>query len=549
MKSIACFIPFDDERIINSLKKFPEIKSVTVIDDFSSETMREIANRVRESDSTHIDPLTDKQSIGSNPADTERPHTDSLSTKTMADSIEGIHVDSLTIDSLSMKEKTDSNVNSHDDFNQSATPPPLALYSRNEYVLLLLKPAEIELHSNFLQRYLSVAQTTDAKFLYSDYIEKKDQISKHPLIDYQEGSVRDDFDFGYFVLIDKDVFIRAAESIKDDYKFAGFYLIRLLISLDYELTRIPEFLYTASEIDTRLSGEKQFDYVNPRNRDYQIEMEKAFTQYLKKSGAFLFPDFQDIDFDPSFEIEASVIIPVKNRVNTIKDAIDSALSQKCDFNYNVIVVDNYSIDGTTKLLEEYNKSNSKLIHLIPEEKNLEIGGCWNYAVNHKLCGKFAVQLDSDDLYNNENALQKIIDKFYQAKCGMVIGSYLMTNFDLKELPPGLIDHKEWSDDNGFNNALRINGLGAPRAFYTPLLRKLGIPNVSYGEDYFLGITISGSYKIGRIFEPVYLCRRWDGNSDAALDIISLNRNNYYKDKLRTFELRKRKITNGNKRSN
>jgi len=499
MKSIQCFIPFDDERLKNSLKKFPEIKSVTVIDNFSTETMRGIASIEKGNDSTRTDSLTNKQPKGSSPADADRTSIDSLSTKTMAD----------------------SNVRLHDDFNLPATQLPLALYSRNEYILLLLKPVEIELHPNFVQRYLSVAQSTGAKFLYSDYLEKKDQISKHPLIDYQEGSVRDDFDFGYFVLIDKDVFIRAAESIKDDYKFAGFYLIRLLISLDYELTRIPEFLYTASEIDTRLSGEKQFDYVNPRNRDYQIEMEKAFTRYLKKSDAFLSPDFQDIDFDSSFEIEASVIIPVKNRVNTIKDAIDSALSQKCDFNYNVIVVDNYSTDGTTKLLEEYNKSNSKLIHLIPEEKNLEIGGCWNYAVNHKLCGKFAVQLDSDDLYNNENALQKIIDKFYQAKCGMVIGSYLMTNFDLKELPPGLIDHKEWSDDNGF----------------------------SYGEDYYLGITISGGYKIGRIFEPVYLCRRWEGNSDAALDIISLNRNNYYKDKLRTFELRKRKITNGHKRSN
>ncbi|MCK9280622.1 MAG: glycosyltransferase [Melioribacteraceae bacterium] len=466
MKSIACFIPFDDGRIINSLKKFPEIKSVTVIDDFSSETMKGTA----------------KGSI--------------------------------------------------------------------DYLLFLLKPAEIELHSNFIDRLLSIAKSTEAKFLYSDYIENKcGQKLKHPLIDYQEGSVRDDFDFGYFVLMDSRVFKLAAESINDDYKFAGFYLLRLLISLENELVHIPEFLYTASEQDTRLSGEKQFDYVNPCNRDYQIEMEKAFTQYLKNSAAFLLPNFKDIDFDSVFDIETSVIIPVKNRVNTIKDAIDSALSQKCNFNYNVIVVDNFSTDRTTELLKEYNKSNPKLIHLIPEEKDLEIGGCWNYAIKHKSCGKFAVQLDSDDLYNNENALQIIIDKFYESRCGMVIGSYLMTNFDLKELPPGLIDHKEWSTDNGFNNALRINGLGAPRAFYTPILREIGIPNVSYGEDYYLGITISGSYKIGRIYEPVYLCRRWEGNSDAALDIASVNKNNYYKDKLRTFELRKRKISNGIKRSN
>ncbi|MFA7287819.1 MAG: glycosyltransferase family 2 protein [Melioribacteraceae bacterium] len=465
MKSIACFIPFEDERVINSLKKYPEIKSVTAINDFSSKTMKRIA-------------------VG--------------------------------------------NI---------------------DYILLLLKPAEIDIHANFIQRYVSIAESTNAKFIYSDYLEKKDAVTKHPLIDYQEGSVRDDFDFGYFVLIDRNVFKCAAESINDDYKFAGLYLTRLLISLDYEMIRIPEFLYTASEKDTRLSGEKQFDYVNSCNRDYQIEMEKAFTEYLKKSGAFLKPDFQDVNFDSSFDIKASVTIPVKNRVNTIKDAIDSALSQKCNFNYNVIVVDNYSTDGTSELLNEYTKNNPKLIHLIPEEKDLEIGGCWNYAINHKSCGKFAVQLDSDDLYNNENALQKIIDKFYESKCGMVIGSYLMTNFDLKELPPGLIDHKEWSSDNGFNNALRINGLGAPRAFYTPILREVGIPNVSYGEDYYLGITISGSYKIGRIYEPVYLCRRWEGNSDAALDIASVNKNNYYKDKLRTFELRKRKISNGTKRSN
>jgi glycosyltransferase involved in cell wall biosynthesis len=233
-------------------------------------------------------------------------------------------------------------------------------------------------------------------------------------------------------------------------------------------------------------------------------------------------------------MEASVIIPVRNRVRTIEDAVRSALDQETNFKYNVIVVDNHSTDGTTDILNHFHH-NERLVHIIPERDDLGIGGCWDLAINHPKCGRFAVQLDSDDLYSGPDTLQKIVDKFYEEQCGMVIGSYRMTDFQLNTLPPGVIDHKEWTDENGHNNALRVNGLGAPRAFYTPLLRSIGMPNVSYGEDYAVGLAISRNYHIGRIYEPVYLCRRWEGNSDSSLSIEKLNANNTYKDSIRTRE--------------
>jgi glycosyltransferase involved in cell wall biosynthesis len=298
-----------------------------------------------------------------------------------------------------------------------------------------------------------------------------------------------------------------------------------------------------NETDTRKSGEKQFDYVSGRAREKQIEMEKVCTVHLKKIRGFLQPPFKEIDFsDDNFPVEASVIIPVRNRIKTIKDAVESVFSQKTNFSFNLIVVDNFSTDGTTELLAEY-ANNKKLIHIIPDRNDLGIGGCWNVGIFSENCGKFAVQLDSDDLYSSENTLQKIVDKFYEEKCAMVIGSYQMTNFDLQEIPPGIIDHKEWTPDNGPNNALRINGLGAPRAFYTPVIREIKVPNVSYGEDYAVGLAISREYKIGRIYEPIYLCRRWDDNSDAALDITKQNAHNLYKDRIRTIELKARLLKN------
>jgi glycosyltransferase involved in cell wall biosynthesis len=235
-------------------------------------------------------------------------------------------------------------------------------------------------------------------------------------------------------------------------------------------------------------------------------------------------------------VEVSVIIPVKNRVKTLTDAIKSVLKQITDFSFNLIIVDNYSDDGTAEIIKSFAEKDKRIHHIIPERKDLGIGGCWNEAVHNPKCGKFSVQLDSDDMYKDENTLQLIIDKFREEKVPMVIGSYVITDFNLEEIPPGIIDHREWTPDNGRNNALRINGLGAPRAFYTPVIRKIKIPNVSYGEDYAVGLAISRYYQIGRIFEPIYFCRRWEDNTDAQIDITKLNANNLYKDRLRTFEI-------------
>ena len=414
-----------------------------------------------------------------------------------------------------------------------------------EYVLLSLLNTKVEFGRFAVDRLLQVAENTGAAMVYADYTEVKNNIRlPHPVIDYQQGSLRDDFNFGPIQLFRNDVLKSFDE---ENFKWAGFYSLRLHASRMGELVRIPENLFTMQEPDTRKSGEKQFDYVSGSVREKQIEMEKACTNHLKKIDAFLQPPFKEIDFGcQNFDVEASVIIPVKNRVKTITDAVNSVLQQKTDFPFNLIVVDNHSTDGTTSLLADF-AGDKKLIHIILERNDMEIGGCWNEAVFSQHCGKFAVQLDSDDLYSSEHTLQKIVDKFYEEKCAMVIGSYQMVNFALEEIPPGIIDHHEWTIDNGPNNALRINGLGAPRAFYTPLLREIKIPNVSYGEDYAVGLAISREYKIGRIYEPVYLCRRWEGNTDAALDIQKQNSHNLYKDRIRTFELKARmKEVGGNK---
>ena len=402
-----------------------------------------------------------------------------------------------------------------------------------------------------LERFLRTADDTAAVMVYSDHysLVKDDassekasgKLEKHPVIDYQQGSLRDDFDFGSLWLVKAQALRNyIAQQDRQEYQFAGLYDLRLYLSRVGEIFHLNEFLYTENELDNRKSGEKQFDYVNPRNREVQIEMEKACTQHLNKVGALVDTSYYRLpDFDEQeFEYEASVVIPVFNREKTIADAVKSALAQKTDFKFNVIVVNNHSTDKTGEILDEI--ADDRLIQIVPDRKDLGIGGCWNVAINSDYCGKFAVQLDSDDLYSSPETLQKIVDAFYEQKAAMMIGAYRMCDFDLNTLPPGLIDHKEWTEDNGCNNALRINGLGAPRAFFTPLVRQMQFPNTSYGEDYALGLAFSRRYRIGRIYDELYLCRRWGGNSDAALSIDRVNANNLYKDRLRTMELMARK---------
>jgi hypothetical protein len=406
----------------------------------------------------------------------------------------------------------------------------------SNYILLFTQDSHYELGQFAIERFYNVINSTQAAMVYSNYFAvNENSIVRHPVNDYQLGSLRDDFDFGSLLFINRN-YCQSFLS-EEEYKFAGLYELRLHLSRQSEFIRIPEFLYTTIETDTRKSGVKQFDYVNPKNRDVQIEMEKVVTSHLKKINAYLEPNFKKVEFkDDDFEFEATVVIPVKNRVSTIADAINSVLSQKANFKFNCIVVDNYSTDGTTEKIKEIASKDERLIHVIPERKDLGIGGCWNEALQNKNCGRFAIQLDSDDIYANENTIQIVVDTFRKEKCAMVVGTYRMTNFKLKEIPPGIVDHKEWTPDNGRNNALRINGLGAPRAFYTPILREYKIPNVSYGEDYAVGLMISRDYQIGRIYEPIYLCRRWEGNSDAALDIDKQNIYNEYKDRIRTIEV-------------
>ena len=413
------------------------------------------------------------------------------------------------------------------------------------YFLFLTQNSQYQFGQFALERFFNVIDSTKAAMVYSNHFTTKDDsVVRHPVNDYQLGSLRDDFDFGPVFILNTGL-CKKLNNI-EELKFAGLYELRLHLSTMGKFIRIPEFLYTTIEIDTRKSGAKQFDYVDPKNRDAQIEMEKVVTEHLKKINAYLAPGFKEILIEnDEFQFDASVVIPVKNRASTISDAINSVLSQKTKYNFNLIVVDNYSDDGTTEKIKSIAEKDSRLIHLIPERRDLGIGGCWNEALSHNKCGRFAIQLDSDDIYADENTIQVIVDKFLEEKCAMVIGSYKMTNFNLEEIPPGLIDHKEWTPDNGRNNALRINGLGAPRAFYTPILRDKKIPNVSYGEDYAVGLMISREYQIGRIYDPIYLCRRWEGNSDAALDIDKLNSYNEYKDRIRTIEVIARQGINKN----
>jgi hypothetical protein len=418
--------------------------------------------------------------------------------------------------------------------------------------LLLVQKHNIDLGHLALERMSNVAGQTGAGMVYSDYYELKEGIrSEHPVNDCQLGSIRDNFDFGPLLLFST---VAVKKALRRYGKLAGagsagFYDLRLKVSIENELMHIPEYLYATIESDARRGEESQFGYVDPRNREIQIELEKTATHHLKNIGAYLKPKFQKVPkYDLQFPVEASVVIPVLNRARIIADAVKSVLEQKTDFLFNCIVVDNHSTDGTSNVVRELAMKNPRIKHVIPQRTDLGIGGCWNEAIYSDLCGRYAVQLDSDDLYSGSDTLQKIIGEFRKNDYGMVIGSYRLVTKDLEEIPPGVIDHREWTPANGRNNALRVNGLGAPRAFNTALLRDLGgFPNVSYGEDYAAALMISRRYRIGRVFEPVYLCRRWEGNSDASLSRERANRNDFYKDKIRTMEILIRRRLNREKR--
>lgn len=413
----------------------------------------------------------------------------------------------------------------------------IAAAADKDYTIIYTRPTELKFINFGLERMVQVADDTAAAMVYSDHFNGEEPA---PVIDYQEGSLRDDFDFGGVQMYRTSALKEAVAGMDADYQFAGLYDLRLRASRLGSLLHIPEFLYYEIDSDKRDSGEKQFDYVDPRNRAVQIEMEDACTSHLKEIEAWLEPTFKDVDLKEGyFEYEASVVIPCKNRVRTIGDAIRSALSQKTKFRYNVIVVDDNSTDGTVDVIKSF-QEDRRLIYIAQDKSYHAIGGNWNAALHHPKCGRFALQLDSDDLYSDEHTVQKFVDAFYEQNCAMVVGTYRITDFDLNTIPPGVIDHKEWTLENGRNNALRVNGLGAPRGFFTPLLRELNFPTTKYGEDYAVGLRVSREYRIGRIYDVMYNCRRWEDNSDHGLDVAKVNANNFYKDRLRTIELLARK---------
>ncbi len=419
-----------------------------------------------------------------------------------------------------------------------------------EYLFLVVSGQQISIEPEGLQSLLAAAESTGAGLLYSDFYEESGQTKTlHPLTDYQLGSVRDDFDFGVAVLVSVSRARRALARYGaiPAVEFAALYDLRLKLSIDHFIYHMREPLYSVINKASSPEGASLFAYVDPRNEKAQKELESVFTEYLKNIGAYLAPGrFREVEQPGiSFPTEASVIIPVRNRKGTIAEAVKSALSQETDFAFNVIVVDNHSTDGTTAVLSELAEQQSAMHHIIPVRTDLAIGGCWNEAIHSDLCGRYAVQLDSDDLYSSSRTLQRIVDMLRQGNYAMVVGSYTLVNEKLEEIPPGLIDHREWTDQNGRNNALRINGLGAPRAFNTALMRTIGFPNVSYGEDYAAALRICREYRIGRIYESLYLCRRWPGNTDAALSIDEKNRNNAFKDEVRSAEIAARQQMNRN----
>ncbi len=410
-----------------------------------------------------------------------------------------------------------------------------------EYLLWCLSP-DVELLPAGLRRLVSAASDARASMVYSDYMERIDDttVRAHPLVDYQPGSLRDDFDFGHVLLLNGSALRRIARDIRalpSHLMTGGWYDLRLRMAESGPVVHLPESAYTVAANCRGGDLESQFEYVDPRNRDYQIEMEWIATDHLKRTGAFLQPARTSrLEGDTSFPVQASVVIPVRNREETVSDAVASAVSQETSFDFNVIVVDNHSTDDTTSILDDLAKRHSRLVHRIPHRGDLAIGGCWNEAIYSADCGRYAIQLDSDDLYDGTNVAERIVREFERTNAAMVIGSYTLVDFDLKPIPPGLVDHREWTDENGMNNALRIAGLGAPRAFHVPTLRTIGFPNVSYGEDYAVALRVTRSYRVARIYESLYLCRRWEDNTDHALPLEVANRHAVYKDRLRSLEI-------------
>ena len=435
----------------------------------------------------------------------------------------------------------------NDSFAKAATLRRVAQAAAAEYTLLYTKSTDLRLVHYALERLVQLASDSGASFLYADHFrEKNGVVEPHPVIDCQLGSVRDDFDFGGLLLIRTDALKAAAAAMDTDYQYAGLYDLRLRLSQQRLPEHVGEFLYYEIETDLRTSGEKQFDYVDPKNRGVQVEMEEAVTEHLKAIGAYLAPGaFLSVDLTlGKFPVEASVVIPCKNRVRTIADAIRSALSQKTDFPYNVIVVDDNSTDGTVDVIQSF-LGDPKLVYIAQDPTWHGIGGNWNAALHHPQCGRFALQLDSDDKYHDETTVQQFVDAFRSERCAMVIGCYEMTDLAGNPLPPYVIEHREWTPENGRNNALRVNGLGAPRGFWVPLLRELNFPTTKYGEDYAVGLRISREYRIGRVWNVLYTCRRWEDNSDGNLSIEKVNANNLYKDRIRTWEIQARIAQNKN----
>ena len=417
----------------------------------------------------------------------------------------------------------------------------IANTATTEWLFLQTEAGEIEFLPQAEKRFIEIAEATGAAMVYSDYYQITED-GKNPIttIEYQRGSLRDDFNFGAVILLNTSILKKITTHTPEDYEFAGLYDIRLKISETSSIFRIAEPLYLLTPVSATEAESRHFAYIDKKNRNVQIDMEKACTAHLKRIGALLTGNPKSVNLDcEGFDCEVSIIIPVRNRQKTIADAIHSALGQQTNFKFNVLVVDNFSTDDTGNIIDRIAHTYSNVFKITPDNDNLGIGGCWQLAINHGLCGKFAVQLDSDDIYQSPHTLQRIVDEFYRQRCAMLIGSYTITDFELNPIPPYLIDHAEWTDDNGRNNALRINGLGAPRAFFTPIIREIGFPNVSYGEDYAVGLRISREWKIGRIYDSVYLCRRWENNSDTGISLETLNRYNFYKDKIRTIELLRR----------
>ena len=413
-----------------------------------------------------------------------------------------------------------------------------------EFLLIADSRVRLSCSSDGLRRLHSLARDTKAGLIYCDYFSVTDQSRvARELVDYQKGSLRDDFNFGPLFLIS----LEAARNAISKYGALpvdpedALYDLRLKISTDHPVMRIPECLYAAATPARRKKKgappETHFAYAANNSAARQKKLEKIATAHLKRIGAWLPPRAGRVPKSAdSFAVTASVVIPVLNRARTILQAVGSALSQKTDFDFNILVVDNHSTDGTTDLLKRLSAKHPRIVHIIPARRDLGIGGCWNEAVQSPACGRFAAQLDSDDLYASHQTLQAIVNVLRRGAYAMIVGAYTLVDKRLRPLPPGLIDHREWSQANGHNNLLRVAGIGAPRAFDTSVIRKIGFPNVSYGEDYAVALRIARNYAIGRIYDSLYWCRRWEDNTDAALSVEKQNRNDSYKDRLRSFEI-------------